>query len=137
MAASDSFRSQHREMLDLVNQMSSQLGAAGAQAESIRKGLSKLAGKLLLHLAMEDKSLYPKLKVAPDPKVRETAARFTAEMGGLAATFTAYNAKWTAALVTAQPDAFVRETRAVFSALAKRIDGEERGLYPLLDALAA
>jgi hypothetical protein len=129
----ETYRRQHRRLLDLAGSISRQLPQGAAAAESIRTELSKLAGVLKLHLAMEDDGLYPSLAESDDAKVRETARAFAEEMGGLAAAFTSYSDRWTAVAIAQDPDAFARETRRIFTALADRIDREDNNLYPLLE----
>ena len=86
MAASDSFRKQHSDLLALAAQLSDSLdpGKLARDATPARMLLSTLAGKLKVHLAMEDKSLYPRLMEDSDPKVAATTRRFADEMGGIA-----------------------------------------------------
>jgi len=133
MGFTDKFRLQHNEILQVAKEMTEQLRGEPDPA-ALRKLLSNLAGKLSFHLAMEDQSLYPRLLGASDPKVKSTAKQFMTEMGGLGGTFTAYNGKWQASAIRADPAGFAEETRAVFAALTQRITRENRELYPLADA---
>jgi hypothetical protein len=107
-------------------------------AETISMQLARLAGVVNLHLAMEDKALYPALLAHSDATVAATARRFNEEMGSLAATFVAYIKAWpTAAAIKADPVRFSTESKAVFNALSKRIHRENVELYVLLDATEA
>ena len=108
----------------------------GAQARSDRPDVAGVAGvrwqltrKLLLHLANEDKLLYPKLKNGSDAVAARLAERFSDDMGGLAATYNAYVAKWSATRIEAEWPAFCTETQAIVAALSDRIAREERELY--------
>jgi hemerythrin-like domain-containing protein len=103
----------------------------------VRALLSSLAGKLGVHLAMEDKALYPRLAEDGAPPDAALAAAFMQEMGGLGAAFAAYNRNWPAPAIAADPAGFARETRAVFAALARRIERENRQLYPIADRVLA
>ena len=136
MAHTDHFRRQHRELLGVAGQIAKHLttDALAKDALEVRRLLSMLAGQLSVHLAMEDKSLYPKLTAHPDATLRATAAKYTREIGGLAATFTAYNTKWASPDdIRAAAPAFIQETQAIVAALGKRIDREDNELYPLVD----
>src|SRR4051795_2592368 len=82
MAATDAFRKQHAEIGALVESLKSALASRKIVDESdkVRTILSSLFGKLSVHLAMEDNSLYPRLEKHEDPKLREVAHRFAREM---------------------------------------------------------
>lgn len=107
----------------------------GAAAEA-RKALSKLAGKVNVHLAMEDRALYPRLKAHPDKTLRQTAEAFDSEMSQISAVFSAYDRKWSEGAIRADAAGFVRETKDIFAALGKRIERENTILYPMVDTAA-
>jgi hypothetical protein len=135
MAASDSYRKQHAELVDIVRSIEPLLDPAklaGAAAEA-RNLISKLLGKLSIHLAMEDQSLYPRLVQHADKSVRETAKRFATEMGGVKPSVEAFGSRWTEAELRANPTAFCDEATKLFVVLADRIKRENTQLYPLLD----
>ena len=95
-------------------------------------GLSALRWRLnhvlMVHLAKEDKLLYPKLLAFPE--TRALARRFAEEMGGLAEAYLAYYAAWPIERVEADWAGFGAATRGVMKALRQRILREERDLYP-------
>src|SRR6185436_12271381 len=69
----ETYRRQHRRLIELAGSISGQLPQGAAAAEPMRAELSKLAGVLKLHLAMEDEGLYPSLKESEDSRIREKA----------------------------------------------------------------
>lgn len=87
---------------------------------------------LAVHLAKEDKHLYPTLKMSSDAEIAAIARRFEAEMGGLAAAYAAYAQRWDASAVADDWAGFCADTREVLTALRLRIRREERDLYPKL-----
>lgn len=106
------------------------------ETAKVRNLLSSLAGKLKVHLAMEDKSLYPTLLTAKDAKVTATARQFVEEMGGITKVFGDYSTKWaTNSAIAADPQGFATDTKNLFGALGKRIERENRDLYPLAEKL--
>jgi len=130
------YRDQHDQLLRIATELAAitQAGKAGTQSDVARRHLSELAGKLNLHLAMEDKSLYPALLSHPDEKVRATAKKFVDEMGGIAAAFTGYLAHWpTPGSIAKAPQDFAKETAGIIKALGDRIQKENTVLYPLAD----
>jgi Hemerythrin HHE cation binding domain len=132
MGYTDKFRSQHSDILEVVGDITQNIKVQ-ADAAVLRRMLSNLAGKLNLHLAMEDKALYPRLMEMKDGDAKEVATRFMTEMGGLGGAFAAYNNKWQVSVIRKDPAGFSKESHAVFSALGKRIARENADLYPLAD----
>jgi len=140
MAKSDRFRQQHDELLGLANALAATLDAGKLSADGTpaRSALSKLAGKLLLHLGAEDEHLYPNLMASNDAHTKKIAQQFVDEMGGIANAFVGYNTKWkTASSIQADAAGFINETKGIYKALADRIDKENNILYPLMDKIAA
>lgn len=130
------YREQHEHLLRCARELSSLLGveAIRADGQEARAALSRLSGRLHVHLAMEDRSLYPALLAHADPSVRETARRFQEERGGLRRTVDEFLARWPSAReLGLRPEEFVAETRIVLAALESRIGREDRELFPLLD----
>lgn len=138
MARTDSYRKHHDEILSIAREINALLGPAigDSDADTIRKLLSKLAGLVNVHLAMEDKGLYPELLANGDASVKATARRFSDEMGSVAAAFVAYINAWpTSTAIKADAARFTTESKGIFNALSKRIHRENTELYVLLDAL--
>lgn len=133
----DKFRGQHDHLLKLaveLGELSSSI-ASLEDAQQARAVLSNLGGKLLVHLAMEDKSLYPQLLASGQSEVVSLTKQFMDEMGGLAEAFEAYNKRWAgAATILEQSDTFQTETAGIVAALGTRIDKENNQLYPMADA---
>jgi len=139
MAKSDRFIQQHDELLVLANELAATLNAdqLSASAGNARSILNRLAGKLLIHLGAEDEHLYPHLLASNDEETKRIAKQFVDEMGGISQAFIAYNDKWkTAASIQADAAGFINETKAIYAALAERIEKENTILYPLIDKAA-
>jgi hemerythrin-like domain-containing protein len=92
-----------------------------------------MARQLIGHLALEDKIFYPAVQRLADKHIRDTALRLEEEMGPLANAFSDYMARWTDERIAREWLSFCRETREILKALARRIDKEERLLYPLVE----
>lgn len=137
MAKTDHLRSQHTEMVELVKDISSKLNADYCKnnAPEMTKKMNLLVGRLKIHLSSEDKVLYPPLLAHKDFKVKSTAEAFMKEMGGIASVVESHYTKWMLPTsLQKDPEGFVKETKGLFDALAKRIEKEHKDLYPLLDA---
>lgn len=137
MSLTDNLVKQHVDMINLVDQITAhlQVDQVASDADEISSLLSQLAGKLTMHLAVEDKSLYPRLLGHSDEKVKKVTQKYIDEMGQLAEAFNSYLDKWRGA--DAKRDnaqGFINDTKAVFGALGKRIKSENSELYPLLES---
>lgn len=140
MAYTEKFRAQHGELLNVVKAIAQLLDATGLRkdAKEVRHLLSVLHGKLSVHLAMEDKSLYPRLMRHHDSEIRATTQRYVDEMGSLAGAFKDYIGRWpTPSAIQTDPETFIAETGGVFEALGKRVQQENSELYVLADQQAA
>ncbi len=136
MANTQQFRQQHDDLLTIATKMaeSFDVDSLSRDAKEMRALLSELAGKLKVHLAMEDKHLYPKLLAHEDIAVRTTAQKFIDEMGGIAQVFTTYLDRWPhAKAIQGNAAGFIEETKGLFNALGNRINRENNNLYPLLE----
>jgi hypothetical protein len=137
MAMTDSYRQQHRELADLQRQIEVLLVPArlAADAQAVRSLLSSFLGKLNIHLAMEDRSLYPRLQAGSDQDLRAMAHHFAEEMAGLKREVAEFGGRWTAAAIAGDATRFCEEARRVFAAFAARIGREDKELYALADRM--
>ncbi|WKZ31823.1 MAG: hypothetical protein QY316_07795 [Thermodesulfobacteriota bacterium] len=138
MATSESLRRQHNELLreiaGLVKSLSA--GALRTEAERAAERLSRLSGKLSVHVESEVDSLKEALSRRMGESHRADACRFIDDMEITLASFTAYRLKWgDPGSIRANPVGFMYETRMFFYVMAKMIEREDRGLYSLLDRL--
>lgn len=127
---------QHQEMLDLAAKIGGYQNQLQVKenASTISNLLSQLAGKLKMHLMVEDQFVYPKLAIHSDVQIQKTSQNFSKEMGDLGKAFGDYKTKYLGATKIANnADLFITDTKNVFAALKKRMDKETHSLYPLLD----
>jgi hemerythrin-like domain-containing protein len=133
----EAFRRQHREILDVVRQVEAKLAVVATEQDpshGIRAHINELAGKLNVHLAMEDNALYPRVLQHGSPALQKVAGQLQAEMGGIKQIFSAYLARWSEPqLVQTRSVEFIRETNELCEALKRRIAREDNELYALLD----
>ncbi|HKR76094.1 MAG TPA: hemerythrin domain-containing protein [Rhodanobacter sp.] len=129
-----------REHVDLLAAVTSLRGlvqhGVGEQAEAIHRQLAAMSSAIKLHLAAEDRVLYPALMKAADPAVAQAGRQFQEEMGGLAATYLAFATRWNlTGKIAADPQGFRDDANGVFKALHLRVQRENRELYPLAERL--
>ena len=139
MAYTDKYREQHVDLAAMASQIKdlSQILRSDEDCINIRGELSRLAGKLTVHLSMEDQGMYPRLKEHADAELKSTAATFAQEMGGISQAFSAYSTKWTGSAIRADMQGFAAETRTVVDVLLQRIQRENTVLYPMVDRAVA
>jgi hypothetical protein len=103
-----------------------------ANAKTAYDLLCDLAEKVKVHLAEEDKGLYPSLLIHEDPKVKTIAWGFISGEKPLRKTFDDYHKKWLRHCDFNFSEEFLRETREVFETLQYRIERENQVLFPKL-----
>jgi hypothetical protein len=138
MAFTDNLRQQHAEITIMIEGIAALLDrpAGPAQKAELRQALSRLAEKLVRHLALEDEILYPLLAQHTDAGARVLGAAFTVEMSGVRPAFESFNARWTETAIAADPAAFVGAAQQIFGTIRDRILRENRQLYPAADKAA-
>ena len=132
MAKSDAFRSQHKELLDLVGKIQPLVPQAATKATDIRNLLTQLGGKVQMHLQMEDNVLYKAMLA--NAATKPVAERFQKEMGGIKDAFMGFMGKYaTPAAIQGNPAGFAADIGGIVKALGGRIQREESELYPAFD----
>lgn len=132
----DRLRAEHAALMALARIILAMIDdPAPLRPADLASARSALRTTLVRHLKCEDWALYPRLRASGEPGLVRLTRAFELEMGDLADNFAAYDDKWTAARVAADRAGFCRETRIVFDLLGRRVEREERELYPLADKL--
>ncbi len=124
---------EHAELDMLAERLIKQVtqpGGPDVELASIRWRLNHV---LMVHLAKEDRHLYPQLQNCGEARIQALAKRFADEMGNLAEVYLAYTREWTAQKIAGDQPGFSTATLSVMRALRQRILREERDLYPMID----
>lgn len=136
MARTESFRKQHDDLALALQKIESMIKASPLNATELSQLLASVAGKINMHLAMEDQSLYPAMLKSNNTKVVEAAKKFQAEMGGLKEVFVKFCQEWgIASKISANEDGFRTQMTGIIAALRKRVAKENTELYPLADQI--
>jgi hypothetical protein len=133
---------QHKELVRTATEMFAWLDAGKLRARGggdVHRALSSLSGILKVHLAMEDRSLYPSLVNHRDAQLRTLAQQFLDERAELRERYDAYKARWTsAASIQGAAEKFVDETRQILAMLYMRMKKEDDLFHPeIVRAFAA
>jgi hemerythrin-like domain-containing protein len=132
------YREQHARLTSLARVLDSLLDeeALARDGSAARLAVSRIAGALQIHLAMEDESLYPSLLSHSNAELRDRARHLRDGLAGLRDGLARYLGRWpTHAAIERDAPAFAQQTRELLAQLARRIELEDRELFPLAEAL--
>lgn len=133
----DRFKQQHVDILERISAIR-QLAHAGveANAAAIAQQIKQLGSVVTLHLAIEDRILYPSVRNASDPEIAEMAETYQQEMKGIAAPYLRFTKKWSeAGNVAAEPEAFRVAANTVLRDVFLRMQRENHEFYPAIERL--
>ena len=130
----DNLTQQHRELVRTAKVMFGWLDPGKLRdkgASEVFRALSTLSGILKVHLAMEDRSLYPNLVHHADAQIRTLAQKFLDDRKAIQQRYDDYRALWsTAHAIERAPEAFIDETRLILGLLYNRMKLEDDVLHP-------
>ncbi len=138
MAITSNLRRQHSELLELSQTILSHLDARRLSEDdgSVARLLPVFVGKLRVHLAAEDKALYPQLFKHENEAIRTAAKDFSAGIVPLSIALKEYIARWLKpGAIQGDPALFIDSTKALFAALLERMKNEDSVLYRMLEGL--
>ncbi len=105
-------------------------------ADEVMELISQISTRLMLHLTMEDRHIYPRLLESENQHAREMAQTFKNEVGHLFGEFQKYRLDWNnSLLVLDDPQGFCEDTKSIFAILDRRMNLEDELLYPEIMAL--
>ena len=133
----DKFKQQHlaiRAAIDDLRQLAR--GGVAAQAQAIAAHIVAMSGLIKLHLAVEQRYLYPAAQACGLATVARLGRQYESEMHGIAGAYLDFAGRWnTPVRLAAEPEAFRSEANTVLHALYQRMRREDRELYPAVEAL--
>ena len=126
------FEHDHHEILEGIHQLRKLIATGiGHNAAAITQLLRTMSASIKLHLAVEDRLVYPALAASGQPDLAALGRFYQQEMGDLAQKYMAFAGRWNLPnRVQDDPDGFRAEANAVFKALFLRTRREEAELYP-------
>jgi hypothetical protein len=132
----DRFKHDHVDILSQIDTLR-KLTHAGVEhnADAIARGIVAISSTIKLHLAVEDRMLYPTLRACGNDELARLSARFEQEMGSIATAFMAFVRRWnTAEHVRGEAQAFRAEANDVLRRVYERMQRENREFYPRIEA---
>jgi hypothetical protein len=133
------FEHDHKDILDGIHVLR-KLIATGIErnAGAITQLLLRMSATIKLHLAVEDRVVYPAFAKSGRTELAALGRFYQEEMGDLAKAYTEFAQRWNLAnRVAADPEGFRAEANAVFKGLFLRTRREESELYPAYARLQA
>lgn len=131
----DKYKHQHSTILDSIRSLKtfSRLGIV-AHAADIARQIIEMSSVIKLHLAIEDRFLYPTLQQRSDPALAGMGRQYQTEMAQIAQAYGEFAKKWNdAGNLAADPEGFRAEANRVLKLLHARILRENRDFYPLIE----
>ncbi|WP_348692980.1 hemerythrin domain-containing protein [Duganella fentianensis] len=134
----DKFKHQHLDILGAITRLRTLVQSGiSEQAGAIAQQIIAMSGFIKLHLAVEDRVLYPALENSGNAQLIRLSQQYRSEMDGIASAYLAFAARWNSPrLLIAQPEDFRSEANAVLRTLYERMQREDREFYPAIEASA-
>lgn len=133
----DKFKQQHVEILTCVSTLRRlSQGGVAKNAHEIAQQIIKMSAIIKMHLAIEDKSLYPALARCHDGEMVTKGRQFQLEMGTIASSYEKFAYKWnTAQKLQDDEEGFRADANVVLRRLHERMQRENVDLYPKVEAM--
>lgn len=133
----DKFKEQHAQILQQVQALR-ELAHAGVatHAPEISRTILGMTSTIKLHLAAEDRALYPALQKGHDAELARMGQKLQDEMGSLAETYVGFATHWSKVEhLRSDEQGFKSAANLVLRALHERVQLENRDFYPRIEAL--
>lgn len=129
------FKQQHRDILEGIDRLRtlSRAGVAGNAAE-IAQGITSLSQLITLHLAIEDRILYPMLQASDNAALAEMGREYQADMSNIATPFIAFARRWNKTVALHDdPEGFRNDANTVLKRIYERMRREDTEFYPAIE----
>lgn len=130
------FKQHHTEILNGIEELRRYTHAGVHEhARDIAQSIESLSSTVKLHLAIEDRILYPSLQKGGDPHLAAMSREYQEDMKGIASEYIAFSRRWnSAAALKADAETFRAEANVVLKALYMRMLRENTEFYPAIEA---
>lgn len=128
-----SLAAEHTDLARMVDELRRAVDDDEPDFERLAHARWRLGFLLAVHLAKEDKHVYPALKRHENASLASLATKYETEMGDIDQRYRDYLADWPIQMITKRWLQFRLATTDLMDKLVQRIKREERELYPLLD----
>lgn len=135
----DRFKHEHVDILESIATLRrlTQAGVA-SNAVQIAQSVVAMSSLIKLHLAVEDRMLYPALQNGSDVQLARLGQRFQQEMGAIASAYVAFARRWnTAEALRGDEAGFKADANAVLRQVYERMQRENHDFYPRIEEMDA
>ncbi|KRC76135.1 hypothetical protein D3C87_487660 [compost metagenome] len=133
----DKFKQQHVDILQGIASLR-KLALAGVarNAAEIARGIVSMSATIKLHLAVEDRALYPAVARSADADLARKGREFQEEMDAIAAAYESFAKRWNnARSLELDESGFRDDANTVLRRVHERMQRENRDLYPRIEAM--
>ena len=133
----DKFKHQHVDILGSIATLRS-LAHAGVSrnASEIAKRIVAMSSTIKLHLAVEDRALYPALQRGGDAELARMGQQYQQEMGAIASAYETFARRWNIPEnVLRDEQGFRDDANNVLRMVYERMQRENHDFYPRIEAL--
>lgn len=133
------FKQQHVRILTCIAVLRrcAKTGVAEHAAE-IARLVIEMSSVVKLHLAAEDRTLYPALRSGEYAALASMGRTFEAEMADIVAAYVPFSRHWnTAAAVRSDPEGFRADANLVLRRVHERVQRENLDFYPAIERATA
>lgn len=133
----DRFKHEHVDILKSIATLR-RLTQAGvtSNAAQIAQGVVAMSSLIKLHLAVEDRVLYPALQNGPDINLARLGQQFQQEMGAIANAYISFARRWnTAEAVRGDEAGFRAGANLVLRQVYERMQRENHDFYPRIEEM--
>lgn len=131
------FKSQHVEILSRIDALR-KLVHAGIESnvDAIAQQIKDLGTVVKLHLAIEDRILYPAVRQSPDAAISAMGNAYQNEMQGIANEYIRFTSKWSdPKQLAADPESFRAAANHVLKNVYQRMQRENHEFYPAIERM--
>lgn len=133
----DKFKQQHVDILEGIASLR-KLALAGVarNAAEIAQGIVTMSATIKLHLAVEDRALYPAVARSADADLARKGREFQEEMDAIAAAYEGFAKRSNnARSLELDERGFRDDANTVLRRVHERMQRENRDLYPRIEAM--
>jgi len=125
-------KEEHVEIMQGFEGINEGVAKGSSGDKDLIQELESLQEKLITHLDLEDKMLYPALANSNEAEAKEVGEKFSEEMTGISKTVMAFFGKNMNTPIgdMVQSAEFRKELDGIIKAVIKRVEAEEKILFP-------
>jgi hemerythrin-like domain-containing protein len=128
-------KKEHVEIMHSFESIKSGVSKGESGDSDLVNELRELKNILVAHLDLEDKMLYPALAGSAEEEAKKLGEEYSEEMIGISKVALAFFGKYMSEMISdlVASSEFRKELDSIIQAVMKRVDAEEKVLFPIYD----